>query len=318
MSEQTLEDIEFVIVDDGSTDETYAILAAYRDRRFRLVRNAQNIGLTRSLNKGLQVARGEYVARMDADDVSSLQRLEKQVATLQRTGADLCFVRCRVLDETRDTQSEWTELSWDLMRWRGLFGNSYGMHSGVMFRRRAILDLGGYDEAFPRAQDYELWDRCAAADLAFVYTPEILLTYRLRAQGISRRYLAEQEDCARQVSYRAIRRLLPDATLSELDGLRWLFLPREQRPSVESVRAALCRCEELVEAFVAAVAPQDAGLIRQDVSRSLAGRLRSADVSLRYRLLSVLGRAVLRTGSIRYLVNGLSAEIRTSIRKVQP
>jgi glycosyltransferase involved in cell wall biosynthesis len=64
MSEQTLEDIEFVIVDDGSTDETYAILAAYRDRRFRLVRNAQNIGLTRSLNKGLQVARGEYVARI--------------------------------------------------------------------------------------------------------------------------------------------------------------------------------------------------------------------------------------------------------------
>jgi len=81
---QTFCDFEFLIVDDGSTDSTPEILAGYGDRRVVVISNSQNVGLTRSLNRCLERARGEYVARMDADDVSMPTRLEKQAAYLDR------------------------------------------------------------------------------------------------------------------------------------------------------------------------------------------------------------------------------------------
>ena len=81
---QTFEDFEFIIVDDASADNTPAILKEYaaQDGRIRLMRNAHNLGLTRSLNKALRLAKGEYIARQDADDISLPQRLEKQVEFL--------------------------------------------------------------------------------------------------------------------------------------------------------------------------------------------------------------------------------------------
>ena len=81
---QTFGDLEFIIVDDGSRDRTWEILQSYDDSRIVLLRNEQNIGLTKSLNRGLAATRGEYVARMDADDVSLPQRLERQVGFLDQ------------------------------------------------------------------------------------------------------------------------------------------------------------------------------------------------------------------------------------------
>ena len=76
---QTFTDFEFIIIDDGSTDQTAKILRAIGDERVRIFFNEKNIGLAGSLNRGLGLARGEYVARMDADDISLPARLEKQV-----------------------------------------------------------------------------------------------------------------------------------------------------------------------------------------------------------------------------------------------
>jgi glycosyltransferase involved in cell wall biosynthesis len=80
--EQTFQDFEFVIVDDASTDSTPAILEGYTDSRLIRLHNQNNIALTRSLNRGLAVTRGEYIGRMDAEDVSLPERLERQVAYL--------------------------------------------------------------------------------------------------------------------------------------------------------------------------------------------------------------------------------------------
>ena len=84
--DQTYSDFEFIIVDDASEDGTWQMLTTYvgRDSRIVLIRNKENIGLTRSLNKGLALARGKYIARQDADDVSVPERLAKQVAFLER------------------------------------------------------------------------------------------------------------------------------------------------------------------------------------------------------------------------------------------
>ena len=80
---QTFNDFEFIIIDDGSTNSTGQILSSYaaQDPRIVLIRNRENIGLTKSLNKGLALARGEYIARMDADDVSLPNRFSEQVCS---------------------------------------------------------------------------------------------------------------------------------------------------------------------------------------------------------------------------------------------
>ncbi len=81
---QTFKDFEFLIIDDGSTDSSADIIRSYTDFRIRLIQNEKNIGLTRSLNKGLKLAKGEYIARMDVDDISLPIRFEKQVSFLDK------------------------------------------------------------------------------------------------------------------------------------------------------------------------------------------------------------------------------------------
>ncbi len=81
---QTFKDFEFLIIDDGSTDSSVEIIRSYADPRIRLIQNEENIGLSRSLNKGLKLARGEYIARMDADDISLPRRLAAQVGLLDK------------------------------------------------------------------------------------------------------------------------------------------------------------------------------------------------------------------------------------------
>ncbi len=79
---QTFDNFEFVIIDDGSTDKTVEILNRFSDERIKRLTNESNIGLTRSLNRGIRFSRGEYIVRQDADDVSLPERLAKQVAYL--------------------------------------------------------------------------------------------------------------------------------------------------------------------------------------------------------------------------------------------
>src|SRR5215472_9201923 len=81
---QTFRDFEFLIINDGSTDGSVEIIASYRDPRILLVHNEKNLGLIATLNRGMDLARGEYITRMDCDDISLPRRLEKQVAFMER------------------------------------------------------------------------------------------------------------------------------------------------------------------------------------------------------------------------------------------
>jgi len=161
--DQTFEDFELVAIDDGSTDATPVILEELRSEDPRIVVVQQeNVGLTRSLNRGLGIARGELVARQDDDDVSLPDRLSMQVAFLGRNprcvavgtrylsidGADRIIGRGKVPLGSRSIR-------------HSLLTHNVLAHSSVMFRRRAVLDAGGYDERYATAQDYELWCRLA-------------------------------------------------------------------------------------------------------------------------------------------------------------
>lgn len=158
---QTYHDFEFLIINDGSSDSTWEILNSYKDPRIRLLNNDSNLGLTRSLNKGLKLAEGELIARQDGDDISEPERLAKQVAFLE-THPEVALVGTQYKEIDSEGQLirecnlpyDSTQIRWDI-----LFYCPF-VHSAVMFRRATITEhIGFYNEDFLYAQDYDLWWR---------------------------------------------------------------------------------------------------------------------------------------------------------------
>jgi len=205
---QIFTDFEFIIIDDGSTDGTWAILNSYADPRVRLVHNQKNIGLTCSLNKGLALASGEYVARQDADDVSLAERLEQQVRYLDiHPEVGLLGTGCWNLLPSGKQQSMVLPQTDMGIRWYLLFGTVL-MHPTVVFRRRLVEQVGGYDPTIRVTQDYELW--CRFAQVTRVANlPDRFVVMRVGDPGrISATHLQEQWESNCQTSAKWIRRLL--------------------------------------------------------------------------------------------------------------
>jgi glycosyltransferase involved in cell wall biosynthesis len=154
---QTLGDLELIVVDDGSSDDTPAVLASYDDSRLVLLRNERNLGLTPSLNVALAAARGRYVARQDADDRSLPTRLERQVAFLDaRTDISLCGSWARLVDGEGRLRARGRPPSEPHEIARGLLVENKIFHGTVLARRELMEELGGYREAFRYSQDYDL------------------------------------------------------------------------------------------------------------------------------------------------------------------
>jgi glycosyltransferase involved in cell wall biosynthesis len=214
---QSFADFEFLIIDDGSTDSSADYLRNLRDPRVRLVRNAGNLGLTRSLNTGLDAARGKYVARMDADDIALPDRLARQVAFLDANPHIGIVGSSRVLIDENDQEIAVAHAAEEdlAIRWKCLLGNPFA-HPTVMLRGYLLHEHHlRYDETFRTAQDYELWSRLLmhtqGANLR-----EPLLRYRLR-DGISKTCKPEQLANHDRIALAACSRLLPGFPVSAQD-----------------------------------------------------------------------------------------------------
>lgn len=214
---QTFEDFEFLIIDDCSTDDSWKILSAYaeQDPRIQLVKNSENVGLTKSLNKGLRLIKGAYVARQDADDVSLPQRLKKQADVLD--GEQNCvLVSCnlRPIDAQGAIIKDLACQS-ELVPWYLLFYNRIAGHSQVMYRRDSVLSLDGYDEHHRYSQDYELWCRLSTLG-SFTILPDVLLLRHHHTQSISASKAADQEALSLAQTQSNLKTLTnKDITLSE-------------------------------------------------------------------------------------------------------
>ncbi len=213
---QTFTDFEFIIIDDGSTDGTWAILSSYADPRVRLVHNQGNIGLTRSLNKGLTLAQGVYIARMDADDISLPDRFERQIAFLSAyPGVGLLGVGWWNLKSNGEKQQMVSPPTADsVIRWFLLFGTVLA-HPGVMFRKDLINKVGQYNENIHFAQDYELWCRMAQVTRLANLPEPLLLLRQGDPSRISEKHLREQWDYNCATSARCIRLLLESDAFTE-------------------------------------------------------------------------------------------------------
>lgn len=155
---QSFADFEFVIVDDGSGSATRDQLQAWaeRDRRVRVQRLEKNVGLTRALNVGLTLARGAYIARQDADDISDVKRLEESWRFLQQHPGIDAIGTYVVLMDVNGIHSDVVTMSPALgsLRRRNVLA-----HGSMMFRRQVFERLGGYDPNMRLSQDYELYLR---------------------------------------------------------------------------------------------------------------------------------------------------------------
>jgi hypothetical protein len=158
--EQTFEKFEFIIVNDGSTDDTQDIINSYTDDRIRIIENNSNIGLTRSLNRGLEHARGRYIARQDADDVSRIDRLERQVSYLDRNpSVAMVGSGVALVDESGIIRNRRITLTHPTLS--NILQKNRFVHGSVLMRHDVLNEVGGYDNFFKTVQDYDLWLRIA-------------------------------------------------------------------------------------------------------------------------------------------------------------
>lgn len=175
---QTFSDFEFIIIDDGSTDNSYKILEGFKDSRIQLLRNKKNSRISVTLNQGLSIAKGKYLARMDADDISRPNRLQKQFDFLENNpqfefcGTDIQWIG-------KQTRIEKRPRSYEAVKDYSLWGTAFS-HPTFMIRRNIYQSMR-YNEDFAGVEDYLLF-----SDLLQKHKgcnlPEVLLDYRISGE----------------------------------------------------------------------------------------------------------------------------------------
>ena len=229
---QTFSDFDFLIINDASTDNSVKIINEYDDQRIKLIHNKQNIGLTKSLNKGLKLAQGRYIARMDADDISLPTRLEKQVDYMEsHSEVGLCGGWFQIIEGPFIKKPETHEEIAVRMLRRNPFG-----HSTVMMRKSVLENHSlTYDETLVSSQDYDFWSRMINYTKAY-NIPEVLVKYRVHNKQISASKRNEQLKNETKIKKAILKKLLPDTSDYEVQIHEKVVVGTEKISSTEFSR----------------------------------------------------------------------------------
>lgn len=298
---QQFEDWELLVIDDGSTDGTAAILNSYTDPRIVRIVNEENLGQPKTRNRGLLAARGRFVAILDADDEAEPDRLGTQVAFLEaRPGATMACSWVTTIDEhgrafgEHRTPPDPVVLGWDLAVRNGI------RHPSTMMRKAPILNLGGYDERYIVSQDYDLWTRILMAGGTILTMPNCLTRYRLSAGHLSRTRAEEQRRNCVEISSRYLNWVLGEPVSASLVDRLWRFKngdPGGIEPrALQEVVGLMIR---LTEACTRKFGPGSARRVEEhaaDFLFDVAGRYEAEQP----RVVARLARAMVRAGLVNW------------------
>ena len=220
---QSFRDIELIAIDDGSTDQSKAILDRIRrrDGRVTLI-SRKNRGLVDSLNEGIDLAQGEWIARMDADDISLPHRFQRQLEWLEKSGADICgsWIQPFGGSDRRIMKYPQTDAA---IKIEMLFASPFA-HPTVMMRAPIARSLK-YDKAWEKVEDFDLWERARINQYTMANVPEVLLSYRQHKTQISTADHDRQNSMAQSILCRVAAEFasqwqLESGMLEQLIGLR--------------------------------------------------------------------------------------------------
>ena len=280
---QTMSDLELIVVDDASTDTTPEVIAKIDDRRLRVLRNDERLGLAASLNRGLDEARGRYVARLDADDIALPRRLELQVARIRATPRTVVVGSsvCAIDDDGTPGAVHTMPATLMAVRWHLLFSSPF-FHPTVLLDREHLERNGlRYDPSFLESEDYDLWTRVlAAGDGANL--PESLVLYRVHGRQASQARRELQRAFQLQVARREIARVARHLSAREIE-LAWSVGVGE-RLDPASIDEAVSAYVELVRAFEGE-SPSGRDSLGPTVARPLVRAARHARGGARLRVL---------------------------------
>lgn len=195
--EQTYTDFEFLIINDGSTDSTVDIINQFEDDRIKLIHNTENKGLIYSLNYGLELAQGKYIARMDADDIAFGTRLEKQVAFLE-SNSDISILGTAFVFMGTSFEIHHPNYN-DEIRIKLLDDVAFA-HPTVMMRRGVIKSKNiRYNADYTHIEDYRFWVEAAIKNVEMANLDEVLLQYRQHPKQVSTQKFQEQENTKQRI-----------------------------------------------------------------------------------------------------------------------
>ena len=184
---QTYAHFEFLIVNDCSTDRSLEIIASFNDDRIKIHHNHKNLGQTPSLNIGVKLAKGDYFARIDGDDLALPQWLQTQVEATERyPDYSVISSYAFAIDEKNQIKKIYKPpLDREDIILRSLITPPIH-HVGSILKKKDILDVGGYDERYIYAADYDLWERLVRKNFKITTTPKVLVAIREHAHSVSR------------------------------------------------------------------------------------------------------------------------------------
>ena len=207
---QTFEDFEFIIIDDHSDRTTSEILYSYQtDKRVKIITNSENKGLTKNLNSAIGVAKGKYLARMDADDIALPERFRHQVDYLNDHN-EIAAVGTyyTILEDNKEYVRSREICSSEWIKARLFFCNAGLMHSSMMMRASVVnIDNGLlYDERIKKSQDFDLWVRMSRC-YRITVIPKYLMKYRVSDLQISNANINEQTSYKEKILIRQLKEL---------------------------------------------------------------------------------------------------------------
>ena len=202
---QSFSDFEFVIINDGSSDKSLSIIQSYSDKRIILVDNNGNKGLIYSLNKGIELSQGKYIARMDADDISLSNRFEKQIQFLE-SNSEIGVCGCDYIQfhETKETYFNAFKRHDETLAW--MLFNSSVIHPSLMIRTSVLKNQQPvFNSNFKHAEDYELWSRLLFI-CKFSAVNETLVKYRVHDGQVTQIHNSEQINSANAIREHILKR----------------------------------------------------------------------------------------------------------------